>query len=223
LVSTDGLSNSYSSDEDFCQIGRDYLEMIRSNGIKSVTDRLETDLDNISRQGSGDDITLGMILRQEALEKEKEEKNKTLVEDCFSDYQSSQSQLLSNYALESEDLPENDLVNDMEKKNNKLSAIAIVLVLFFGAVGISFGVWSWFLLNGINTRLNKLETSTKQIEEINRKIGELDTKIADLTAESANQSPNQKPAATKPSQQSDRPKPNQPQTTENPEATNTEP
>ena len=76
LVSTDGLSNSYSSDEDFLKIGQGYLEIIRSNGVESVTEELEIFLNDISTQGSGDDITLGMIVRQEASEKEEAENEK---------------------------------------------------------------------------------------------------------------------------------------------------
>ena len=54
LVSTDGFSNFYSSDEDF----REYLERIRSDGIEFVAEEL----------GIGDDITLGMIVQQEVFQ-----------------------------------------------------------------------------------------------------------------------------------------------------------
>jgi Protein phosphatase 2C len=70
LVSTDGYANSYPSDEEFCKIGPDYLEMIRSQGIQSVHQELNTFLDETSQGGSGDDITLGIISRtEENLEK----------------------------------------------------------------------------------------------------------------------------------------------------------
>ncbi|WP_013324997.1 PP2C family serine/threonine-protein phosphatase [Gloeothece verrucosa] len=61
LVATDGYSNSFADEADFIQIGRDYLELIRSEGSEQVAQDLETFLAATSRGGSGDDITLGII------------------------------------------------------------------------------------------------------------------------------------------------------------------
>lgn len=63
LVSTDGYANSYACEEDFVKIGKDYLEMIHTQGCKEVDDQLETILKQTSHEGSGDDITLGIIKR----------------------------------------------------------------------------------------------------------------------------------------------------------------
>lgn len=65
LVSTDGYSNSFRSETDFLQIGRDYQEMIRSRGIDFVVQQLPNILSETSQQGSGDDITLGIVKRIE--------------------------------------------------------------------------------------------------------------------------------------------------------------
>ncbi len=65
LVSTDGYSNSFRSETDFLQIGQDYQEMIRSRGMDFVTQQLPNILSDTSQQGSGDDITLGIIKRIE--------------------------------------------------------------------------------------------------------------------------------------------------------------
>ncbi|MCX5977009.1 MAG: protein phosphatase 2C domain-containing protein, partial [Coprothermobacterota bacterium] len=65
LISTDGYSNSYASEEGFLQTGPDYLRMIRSEGIEAVQQKLQGFLEETSRKGSGDDITLGMIKRSE--------------------------------------------------------------------------------------------------------------------------------------------------------------
>ena len=46
LLSTDGYVNSFRSDEDFLQIGHDYLELLREEGISSVAE----DLPKISRR-----------------------------------------------------------------------------------------------------------------------------------------------------------------------------
>jgi hypothetical protein len=63
LLSTDGYANSFKSDGDFLQVGRDLLDMIRKDGISAVTDQLPSILEHASTHGSGDDITLGMIHR----------------------------------------------------------------------------------------------------------------------------------------------------------------
>lgn len=61
LASTDGYSNSFRSEEDFLQIGRDYLEIVRQEGLEAVAPMLPEILTEASQQGSGDDITLGIL------------------------------------------------------------------------------------------------------------------------------------------------------------------
>lgn len=61
LVSSDGYSKSFGSEEDFLKIGRDYLEMIRTEGLDHVQEKLASILEETSCAGSGDDITLGII------------------------------------------------------------------------------------------------------------------------------------------------------------------
>jgi serine/threonine protein phosphatase PrpC len=61
LLSTDGYSNSYASDEEFFKIGGDYLQEVREIGIDSVEQQLEELLKGISTGGSGDDITIGIV------------------------------------------------------------------------------------------------------------------------------------------------------------------
>jgi serine/threonine protein phosphatase PrpC len=63
LAATDGYSNSFPDEANFQKIGPDFLEMIRINGIDNVDKKLEGWLREYSREGSGDDITLGIIKR----------------------------------------------------------------------------------------------------------------------------------------------------------------
>lgn len=63
LLSSDGYSNSFSSDADFLQVGSDYLNLLRQFGAEKVEAQLEHILGEASRKGSGDDITLGMLER----------------------------------------------------------------------------------------------------------------------------------------------------------------
>ena len=66
LASTDGYSNSFVSDSDFLMIGQDYLQMIRTEGIDKAEKELARFLDQTSAEGSGDDVTLGVISRIDA-------------------------------------------------------------------------------------------------------------------------------------------------------------
>jgi serine/threonine protein phosphatase PrpC len=63
LLSSDGYSNSFHTDDDFLQVGKDYLSLIRRHGSEKVEAQLEHILSEASRKGSGDDITLGMLER----------------------------------------------------------------------------------------------------------------------------------------------------------------
>jgi len=61
LLSTDGYVNSFRSQQDFMQIGSDYLQILREQGSDSLAEELPRILSEATQQGSGDDITLGML------------------------------------------------------------------------------------------------------------------------------------------------------------------
>jgi serine/threonine protein phosphatase PrpC len=63
LVSTDGYANSFRSDADFMKIGADYLDIVRKQGIDALSEELPGILTGASEEGSGDDITLGVLHR----------------------------------------------------------------------------------------------------------------------------------------------------------------
>jgi hypothetical protein len=67
LVSTDGYGNSFRDEAGFLQVGTDFLEMTRADGLDAVHESLETWLAEASQEGSGDDITLGILCRMDAL------------------------------------------------------------------------------------------------------------------------------------------------------------
>jgi hypothetical protein len=62
LVSTDGYANSFRSEDDFLKIGGDYLNLVREEGLDALSEDLPTILAEASQEGSGDDITLGILL-----------------------------------------------------------------------------------------------------------------------------------------------------------------
>lgn len=61
LLSTDGYVNSFRSDEDFLRIGRDYLELIREQGLPALAEELPGILKDATENGSGDDIALAIL------------------------------------------------------------------------------------------------------------------------------------------------------------------
>lgn len=61
VVATDGYSNSFVDDEAFLKVGPDYLALIREQGLPGVVATLEASLAEVSRRGSGDDISVGLL------------------------------------------------------------------------------------------------------------------------------------------------------------------
>lgn len=61
LVATDGYSKSYESDGVFERIGPDYLARVRAQGFDTVVEQLPAILEQVTTQGSGDDIALGLV------------------------------------------------------------------------------------------------------------------------------------------------------------------
>lgn len=61
MISTDGYSKSYPTDKDFESLGKFYLEWIRASGLDAVGAKLPKRLAEITKDGSGDDISLAML------------------------------------------------------------------------------------------------------------------------------------------------------------------
>jgi serine/threonine protein phosphatase PrpC len=63
LIATDGYANSYSDDEAFRMVAGGYLQQIRESGVKAISGSLRTWLREVTAGGSGDDITVGLMIR----------------------------------------------------------------------------------------------------------------------------------------------------------------
>jgi serine/threonine protein phosphatase PrpC len=61
ILCTDGYANSFE-EADFLKTGADYLHLIRTKGIEHVNEHLEQWLLETSQKGSGDDISVGIVL-----------------------------------------------------------------------------------------------------------------------------------------------------------------
>ena len=66
MLSTDGLSKSLRDESAFRELASFWRKTVAAEGLIPVTDRLDQWLSDASRKGSGDDITLGFIARQDA-------------------------------------------------------------------------------------------------------------------------------------------------------------
>lgn len=65
MMSTDGYANSFIHQEAFFEAGRDYMNLIQSGKIQGLEAALPQWLSEATKVGSGDDITLALIYRQE--------------------------------------------------------------------------------------------------------------------------------------------------------------
>jgi serine/threonine protein phosphatase PrpC len=68
LLSTDGYLNSFASEAGFFQAGTDILAMLSTeNGFETVSENLKAWLEEATQMGSGDDSTVAIIYRPDAL------------------------------------------------------------------------------------------------------------------------------------------------------------
>ena len=67
MLSTDGYANCFGDDEAFFKVGGDFLEYLKAEGPSFVRDKLADWLQQSSRDGSGDDITVGLAAHDTAL------------------------------------------------------------------------------------------------------------------------------------------------------------
>lgn len=63
LVATDGYANAYRDEAGFQQVARDFWTLLRDEGDAAVKPCLKDWLNEASQQGSGDDISVGIIWR----------------------------------------------------------------------------------------------------------------------------------------------------------------
>lgn len=67
MVSTDGYANCFGNDNEFFRVGADFLKYLREQGPEFVGEKLAGWLSQSSHDGSGDDITVGLAARSDAL------------------------------------------------------------------------------------------------------------------------------------------------------------
>ncbi len=68
ILSTDGYSNSFSSESGFFKVGSDIFDMIKEDGFTVIEENLKEWIEETSNQGSGDDTSVSIITRVEEKE-----------------------------------------------------------------------------------------------------------------------------------------------------------
>ena len=63
LLCSDGISNSFVNDDNFLELGSDYLELLENEGFEYVAKNLPKWSKEIGHKGSGDDVSLGILWR----------------------------------------------------------------------------------------------------------------------------------------------------------------
>jgi serine/threonine protein phosphatase PrpC len=169
LVSTDGYSNSFSTDEGFFKIGQDYRQMFKSNLTEEVRQKLEGFLQETSEKGSGDDITLGMIKRLETDDRdyltdrvEDLDRQVTVVKESSMRQQKDISGIESTVKR---------LDNHQKKIDNKvvLVILGLIVTLPLSVISTALSVSLFFRLDGINAELKRQQQTENEMKlEINR-------------------------------------------------------
>ena len=62
FLSTDGYANSFSTTEGFKKAGADFYELWQEKGKEYIEENIDGWLMESSAQGSGDDITVGILV-----------------------------------------------------------------------------------------------------------------------------------------------------------------
>ena len=64
LISSDGFANSFQDEAGFLRFGSNVLQIVVNEGLDAVDEKLAGWLEEMTRQGSGDDISLGLCCRR---------------------------------------------------------------------------------------------------------------------------------------------------------------
>ena len=65
MLTTDGYRNSSADVTGFQRVATDLLDAFRSRGVGAVKEKLPTWLDEVSTMGSGDDVSIGLLIRSD--------------------------------------------------------------------------------------------------------------------------------------------------------------
>lgn len=151
LLATDGYGNSFPSDRDFLNIAREYRQMIHEAGIERVKQELPEFLNQTSSEGSGDDITLGILGR---IEKD--------AYDSVNNYTKTMTITTQTQAGQVQDQS-----NNLKKKLDNIHQILLITLLtsLLSAVSVPFTFLSLRKISSLETQVGQLqETEADTLE-----------------------------------------------------------
>lgn len=67
MLSTDGYLNSYTNENEFYKVSKDYLNIYKEEGIEFIKSNIEDWLNDVSKNGSGDDISAAIVFKRQKL------------------------------------------------------------------------------------------------------------------------------------------------------------
>jgi serine/threonine protein phosphatase PrpC len=121
IAATDGYSNSFVSEQGFRSIGEDYITMFQSLPHDTFAKKLEFILKTTTHDGSGDDITVGLIKRMEPSDAWKRDedilKHQTM-QDKRLDAQEEQAKFLESLVLDVQSFADNSHKQQQELRDN---------------------------------------------------------------------------------------------------------
>ena len=171
LLSTDGYSNSFATKEGFEAIAHDYQEMIKDQGIDHVKRQLDSYLNQTSEQGSGDDITLGLIKRIKEGDCDYIKQLNQKIEDIQDNMNIKNNNIEERLKkLEQRDIPQ-------LKNNSQFLAKLTVFGFFLSCISIfiTIGLLGYILLisnpklTTINNQLKEIDNQQQEIQELQQK------------------------------------------------------
>lgn len=129
LLSTDGYVNSFADKTGFHEVGKHIWQMIHSEriqGIEKIENELEGWLRSVSKQGSGDDITVGIVCRMSAIDEEivvpVHENDGIVTEDASTSSASSTEPSQNSTTIE--DLEEDDAASQLSVSSPRILTVS---------------------------------------------------------------------------------------------------
>ncbi len=185
LLATDGYSNSFSSEEDFQQVGQDYREMIHRHGMDYIENQLESFLSQTSQQGSGDDITMGLVKLLEEGDLDYPEMKKKMNQ--HEDDSPRLDETSTAMEIKAKSMADMSLAN--LRKNLKIDRISwlIIISLGLGCLSILTNIIAmatlYYTTVNQNARIKAIEKVNERIDKIEARIKAIEDKDKNLSVE----------------------------------------
>lgn len=180
MLSTDGYPNSFRDFEGFSQSSTDLLKIFATDGPEAIERDLPSWLTEASTLGSGDDVTLGLLLQVDP-DPVPIEDDQTAVADEASDVEVGAEMLPDSKLEESVRSADTDTRGSVcpdtpTQFQVKKNRIAWVLCAAF----VATSVWFWMQQHDIRTQLDELKVRVVELEAVISKHNPRDTESREV-------------------------------------------